>query len=179
MEWEKVRRIKMGFCTHINLPSTLFGDYKWSPSSKESPLFDGLYIGVFDKGNDKVSFCEIEYKNGNWNWFFKSEEPCCPIGYVGIPKCDFYIGNNNEGMFLNSTSGLIVVRPWKNAKTERPTVTDLYIVVTKIDGDDRDGYVVSPSYYDASANMFDCELESPKEEVFAYIEMPRNWVDIY
>lgn len=169
----------MGFCTHFSLPSTLFGDYKWSPSPKENPLFDGLYIGMFDVGNNVVSFSEIEYKNGKWNWFFESEKPCTPIGWVGIPKCDFYIGKNNDERFEDSTSGLIVTRPWKNAKTERPTINDLYIVVTKIDDDDRDGFVVSPSYYNTSTNMFDCELDTPKEEVFAYIKMPTNWVDAY
>ena len=169
----------MGFCTQISVPGTLYGDYKWKSSHKEQPLLDGLYIGIFDEGDDKVSFLEIEYKKGNWNWFHESEKPCSPIAWVGVPSCDLYVGKCNDG-YGDDTSGLIVSRPWKNAKTERPAKATLYFVLTKIYSDEySDGYVVSPSEYDTTAKIFDCELSDPKEEVFAYIEMPTNYNDIF
>lgn len=167
---------QMSFCTQISLSGTLCGDYKWKSSSEEQPLLDGLYIGMF-KEYDTLHFSEIKYENGYWKWFSEWEKPCTPIGWVGVPSCILYTGKDNNEWGEDNTNGLIIARPWKNAKTEKPIKTDIYFVVTKYV--DEEDYMVSPCTYDATIKMFGCELDDPKEEVFAYIEMPTNYRDIF
>lgn len=136
----------------------------WIISSKQLPPCNGGYIGLFYESNDNTwHSAEVKFEDGTFKWWCDWDKPCNVVAWITIPPITLYMGKE-ETFVEDETNGIIVKRPWKNAKTEKPVDNDCwYIVLSR----DRDGI-----FYAIPKLLQSLYIADDNDDVLAYIETP-------